>query len=204
MHPSVLEWVERTLKPIQVVNKRVIEVGSYDVNGSVRPFVESMHPAEYVGVDQSEGPGVDVVVNCEHLTDAMGYSAWHLVISTEMLEHVRDWRRCTEQLADAVAVGGLLLITTRSPGFPYHAYPEDHWRYTLNDMSMIYSALGMEKVVMEKDHPDFPGVLTLARKVTDEPCGQRLRNITVTPTPTARPAGVAPPPSGVQSLSKRE
>jgi hypothetical protein len=40
--------------------KRIIEIGSYDVNGSVRKFFKNSH---YTGVDLIPGIGVDVV--CE-------------------------------------------------------------------------------------------------------------------------------------------
>lgn len=162
MHESVLDFVERMLARRDVAEKRVLEVGSYDVNGSVRPYIESLSPAQYLGVDASAGPRVDQVVDCMQLCAEVG-DGWDIVISTEMLEHVRDWQVCVEQLAAAVAPGGLLLVTTRSPGFKYHPYPEDHWRYTPAAMAQILAVLDLDCVKLEDDS-QAPGVLVLARK----------------------------------------
>lgn len=164
MHPSVLEWFQRTLTAEDVAAKRVLEVGSFDVNGSVRPHVESLRPSQYHGVDAAPGPRVDQVVNCEQLVQTVG-SGWDIVISTEMLEHVRDWRTCLLQMAEAVAPGGMLLITTRSPGFPYHPFPEDHWRYTPEFMGDVLETLDLKATVIPDPDPYSPGVFVLARKL---------------------------------------
>jgi len=145
-----------------VADKTILEVGSGYVNGSVRPYIEGLGPSTYVGVDASDGPGVDVVAECEHLSDQVG-GQWDIVITTEMLEHVRDWRSCVTELASVVAPGGLLVVTTRSPGFDWHGYPEDHWRYEPVDMREISTALGLTITVLEDD-PEAPGVFMVARK----------------------------------------
>jgi Methyltransferase domain len=164
LHPSVQAFVERTLTAEHVTGRRVLEVGSYDVNGSVRPYIETLQPAEYLGVDAAPGPRVDEVVDCEQLSTQVGYAAWDVVVTTEMLEHVRDWRSCMLQLLYATKLGGLLLVTTRSPGFPYHPHPEDHWRYTKAHMHSILAALQLEAISVEDDKATTPGVFVLARR----------------------------------------
>lgn len=165
MHPSVIDFVERVLPTEKIKGAKVLEVGAYDVNGSVRPFIEKHHPAMYVGVDRKRGPGVDLVADCEHLVKHMGGDAWDFVISCEMLEHVDNWRVCMRQMTWAVSPGGLLLVTTRSPGFPYHPFPVDNWRFTVNDMERIVEALRLQAVTIEEDKgPGSPGVFVLARK----------------------------------------
>lgn len=162
MHPTCLDWVQRTLTAEHVKGRSVLEVGSYDVNGTVRPYIESLQPSRYLGVDVAAGPCVDQVVDCELLTVEVGYGVWDVVISTEMLEHVRDWRGCMINLACAAKPGGLLLVTTRSPGFGYHPFPEDHWRFTSEQMRRILEALRLEVMAVEDD--PVPGVLALARR----------------------------------------
>jgi len=184
MHPTVIDFVERTLTAEHITGKSVLEVGSADVNGSVRPYIESLHPKMYHGVDMAPGPRVDQVVDCELLSVTVGYGAWDVVISTEMLEHVRDWRACLLQLSYVTKLGGLLLITTRSPGFPYHPFPEDHWRYTNEQMRAILDALHFETITVEDDDPKAsPGVFALARRPLDEPLPHRpwarLRDIEI-------------------------
>jgi SAM-dependent methyltransferase len=164
VHPSVLAWVESTLTAEDVAARRILEVGSCDVNGSVRPYLESLGPAEYLGVDAGPGPRVDRVVDCEELAAAVGVGDWDIVVSTEMLEHVRDWRECLIQLAMTVAPGGKLLITTRSPGFPYHPFPEDHWRYTRDFMCDVMATLDMGATVVDDPDPYSPGVFVFAEK----------------------------------------
>jgi hypothetical protein len=173
MHPSVQDFVARVLTAEHIAGKSVLEVGSYDVNGSVRPYIESFGPKMYHGVDMAAGPRVDQVVDCEQLSVTVGYGAWDIVISTEMLEHVRDWRACMLQLSYVTKLGGLLLITTRSPGFPYHPFPEDHWRYTNDQMRAVLGALQFEILALEDDDKASPGVFALARRPFDEPLPHR-------------------------------
>jgi hypothetical protein len=56
-----LEFIEKALSEEDVKGKNVLEVGSFDVNGSPRAYVESMLPSSYVGIDIAPGPGVDEV-----------------------------------------------------------------------------------------------------------------------------------------------
>lgn len=180
MHESVKRWVRETIDREHVEGLRVLEVGSYDVNGSVRPHIESLEPAQYLGVDMRDGPGVDRIVDCEQLCDHVGAGAWDFVVSTEMLEHVRDWRTCIFQLFNAVAPGGQVLITTRGPGFPFHDFPEDHWRYTLPVMHQILDALGFTADEMLDDPlPTHPGVFVLATRGHWELDQSKLDDITV-------------------------
>ena len=54
-----------------------------------------------------------------------------------------------------------LLVTTRSPGFPYHAWPYDFWRYEPADMREIFRDLDI--LTVERD-PIDAGVFVLARR----------------------------------------
>src|SRR5665213_2301548 len=111
----------------------VLEVGSLDVNGTVRGIVEGLGPARDVGVDLTAGPGVDVQCSASQLIETFGVRAFDVVISTEMLEHVQDWRVVIHNLKGVLKPGGLLVVTTRSEGFRFHGYPMDFWRYSLDD-----------------------------------------------------------------------
>ena len=165
MHPSAYIFASRALTPEDVKGRRVVEAGAHDYNGSVRSVYEAMGPASYTGTDMEPGPGVDLVCPAEKLPDVLGEAGADVVISTEMLEHAEDWRGAAAGLARVLAPGGLLLLTTRSPGFPYHPHPGDHWRFTVDDMDGIAEACSLDVVRLEPD-PDWncPGVFLLARK----------------------------------------
>lgn len=62
----------RNLTSEEIIGKRIIEIGSYDVNGSLRSIIESRDPAEYIGVDIQKGRGVDVVCNAEDIINKFG------------------------------------------------------------------------------------------------------------------------------------
>lgn len=163
MHPSAYIFASRALTEADVKGRRVVEAGAYDYNGSVRGAIEAMSPASYVGTDSQPGPGVDVVCPAENLPAVVG--AADVVISTEMLEHALDWRGAVAGMVTVLAPGGLLLLTTRSPGFPYHPHPADHWRFPVDAMDGIAEACGLDVARLEPD-PDWnaPGVFLLARK----------------------------------------
>lgn len=177
MHDSVHDFAHRVIKPEYVVGKTVLEVGSYFVNGTLRPWIQWMKPSCYVGVDVRPGPGVDRVVSCEKLTDEMLPDAWDLVVCTETLEHVSDWRRCITELAAAVRPGGYLLLTTRTPE-PDVVLDHDHWVFTSRLMKDALVNLGLSDLVVEDD-PEIVGVLSFAHKAGPHSMGH-LADVRVT------------------------
>lgn len=151
----------RNLSAPEIKGKKVIEIGSYDINGSLRSIVESMEPAEYVGVDLEEGPGVDIICDAEKIVDKFGSESFDVVISTELLEHIKDWRKVISNIKTICKEGGLIFITTRSFGFAYHGHPYDFWRFESEDMENIFS--DCEILALENDD-SMPGIFMKAQK----------------------------------------
>lgn len=158
---ACIEFGRRNIKETDIKNKTIIEVGSYNVNGSLRSLIEALHPDSYIGVDICKGPGVDQICGAEDIINRLGKEAFDVLISTELLEHVADWRRTISNFKHILKPNGFLLITTRSKGYHYHGCPFDFWRYELNDMKAIFSDFNIE--VLEKDTLS-PGVFLKARK----------------------------------------
>ena len=158
---ACLDFGRTKLTESDVTGKRVIEIGAMDVNGSLRPAVEALGPSEYLGIDIAKGPGVDEIRSVYDLVERYGPESFDVVISSEMIEHVHDWRKAISQIKGVMRPDGVLVVTTRSIGFPYHDYPFDYWRYELDDMRAIFSDMTIE--ALEPDTDD-PGVLVKARK----------------------------------------
>ena len=175
---ACIDFGRSHLTPDDVAGRRVLEVGALDVNGSLRPVVEDMGPARYVGVDLVHGPGVDEVCDAVELVARYGPESFDLVLCTEVVEHTRDWRGVVANLKGVLAPGGVLLLTTRAPGFKYHGYPHDFWRYALDDLRAIFSDLRI--LALEPD-PLAPGVFVKARKpegfVANDVSGHALHSV---------------------------
>lgn len=142
----------------------MLEVGSLDVNGSLRSHVLSLLPASYLGVDITPGPGVDEVCDAGALLERFGPARFDIVVTTEMMEHVRDWRRVLDNLKGVLKPGGLLVLTTRSAGFPYHGFPHDFWRYEVDDLRRLFVDFQIEELGPD---PVQAGVFLRARKPVD-------------------------------------
>lgn len=156
-----IEFGIRALYKEDIKEKKIIEMGSRNVNGSLRSYVESLKPASYLGVDIQDGPGVDYVKDVTLLLDDFGTNAFDCVISTELLEHTKNWRKVIHVMKNIVKPGGVILITTRSKGFQYHGYPSDYWRYEEDDMVSIFSDCSVE---MNAKDSSSPGIFVKIRK----------------------------------------
>jgi len=137
-HSYCIKWGVEHLNVEEIRNKRVLEVGSYDVNGSYRYFVERLNPKEYIGVDIMEGPGVDLVCPAENLADHFGENYFDLLISTCTLEHVRDWKSAISNIKRVCKPNGIIISIAPSV-WPIHEFPHDFWRYRKKDMVNIFS-----------------------------------------------------------------
>jgi cyclopropane fatty-acyl-phospholipid synthase-like methyltransferase len=149
-------------KPTEFNSKKILEVGSRYVNGSIRPLIENFSsPAKYIGVDISPGKMVDEILPAEKVLEHFGAESFDVIISTELLEHVMDWRVVINGLKATLKRGGCLYLTTRSLGLGYHGYPFDFWRFEIKDMEQIFS--DFEIMTLQKDS-ECPGVFIKAKK----------------------------------------
>lgn len=116
MHQAVLDFFEhvRELSPGIFHGKRVLECGSYDINGSVRPLFTD---CEYIGIDWRPGPGVDVVSMAHRYKDDNGFD---VVVSTEMLEHDPYWYKSVVNMVNLLRPGGDMILSFAGPTRPEH------------------------------------------------------------------------------------
>lgn len=114
-HQSQMDFVQRVKWrfPQFFVKKKVIEIGSLDINGSVRQFFDD---CGYIGVDLGEGKGVDLVAKGEELTFPDNH--FDVAISCECLEHNPEWIRTFNNMARMAS--GLVIMTCATTGRPEH------------------------------------------------------------------------------------
>jgi SAM-dependent methyltransferase len=102
--------------PLLIERSRIIEIGSYDVNGSVRALFGTC--SEYVGVDLDEGPGVDLVAFGHEVDHQDG--TYDLSLSGECFEHDPHWVSTFSNMVRMTRPGGLVVFTCASRGRPEH------------------------------------------------------------------------------------
>jgi len=90
---------------------RVLEVGSLDINGSVR---ELFSACRYVGVDLQIGPGVDIASQGQLVEFPTGH--FDTVISAECLEHNPFWRETLANMMRMTRPGGIVLVSCATTG----------------------------------------------------------------------------------------
>lgn len=117
MHDAAMNYVVRTLDALDFRNpkKSVLEIGSRDVNGSVRPLFAGA--ASYTGIDVRAGHGVDEVANGEHYGEP---EAFDLVITTEVLEHCRHAKALCANALRILKPGGVFILTAAGDDRPQH------------------------------------------------------------------------------------
>lgn len=83
----------------------VVEFGSRDVNGTIRPWVDTHR---YVGVDLERGAGVDVVADAATYTPS---GRPDLIVCAELLEHCSWAEKVVANAGRILRPGGLFLMT---------------------------------------------------------------------------------------------
>lgn len=115
MHDEAARYVARTLAERFLAPRRVLEIGSYNVNGSIRPLFWSADA--YVGIDLRPGPGVDWVGPASDYAE----TRFDLVVCCETLEHDPEPVMTIDAAWRALRPGGHLILTAASHTRPPHS-----------------------------------------------------------------------------------
>src|SRR5262249_18638544 len=125
IHPSAMQLGRLLFQVHGTHVRRVLDVGSLDINGSLRELCPP--DAQYIGIDLEMGKGVDLVPEdpyCYPFPDGH----FDMVVSTSAFEHdPMFWLTFLEMLR-VVREGGIIYINAPSNGH-YHTHPFDNWRF---------------------------------------------------------------------------
>jgi len=127
MTPEILQWLSEIRRQIPD-GASILEIGAAELNGSARSILAE-GAAEYLGVDNAAGPGVDLVTDAEtmHLN-----RQFDVVVCCETLEHTRNPLAVIERMKAHLKSGGLLIVTTPGNGVGEHFCPRDYYRFMPN------------------------------------------------------------------------
>ena len=125
---------------------KVLEVGSYNVNGSLRNY----YP-DYVGIDVRPGLGVDVVYQ-----GPIPYpdATFDKVLYLEAMEHDLRFWQTLDEMNRVLKSGGRLIATTRMFGYLRHDIPHDYYRFTEDALGSLLTGIGLINVQAHQDAAD--------------------------------------------------
>lgn len=129
MHQSAIkrmEWFIQNYIPKEQ-KVRILDVGSYNVNGCYRSLL-GKYDCEYVGMDISKGPNVDVVVSDPYNWKELKDNSFDFIISGNAFEHIEYPWLTMEQVSSKLKPGGICCILTPF-NLKEHKYPLDCYRY---------------------------------------------------------------------------
>jgi SAM-dependent methyltransferase len=118
MHKECHKFVNEVRKrfPFSFFRAKVLEVGSLNINGSVR---KHFNLCRYKGIDLATGPGVDYVHDMTNPLSPM-FGKFDVVISCEVLEHAQYWDALVNNMYESLKPGGLMIITCAGPARAEH------------------------------------------------------------------------------------
>ena len=124
--------------------KSVLEIGSLDVNGSLRELApRNLH---WTGVDLESGKGVDVVVEA-HQPLPFADDYFDIVVATSIFEHDTAFWKTLSEMSRVLSSSGYIYISAPSNG-PIHRFPLDVFRFYPD------AGLAFTRIVQESGKPE--------------------------------------------------
>jgi hypothetical protein len=126
-----------------LIRDPILEVGSKDY-GSTPDFRSLFPRLTYVGVDMSEGKGVDLILDMTDDFDAvdarLGGRRFSTIICFSVLEHCKNPFRMSENITNLLADTGSVFISVPF-AWQIHGYPSDYWRFTPDGVRILFPSI---------------------------------------------------------------
>jgi SAM-dependent methyltransferase len=104
VHEGARAFIERKVTELGPF-KRVLEIGSRNVNGSVREYFGD---ADYLGIDRRQGAGVDLVLDAVNWQTDLRFDA---IVCCEVFEHEPRWPLLMGKISVWLEPKGVALLT---------------------------------------------------------------------------------------------
>ena len=130
MHPSALENCRLFFESYSDYfranqSTRVLEIGSQDVNGSLKQLCPQHF--QYIGVDFVPGKNVDVVLDDPYKLPFED-NTFDIILSSSCFEHSQMFWLLFLEISRVLSNQGLFYLNAPSNGM-FHRYPVDCWRF---------------------------------------------------------------------------
>lgn len=164
MTPQIQRWVKKAKKDFIKSPGKVLEIGSLDINGSVREYFTDAK--EYTGIDMEAGFGVDKVLNAHDILKVWKPNTFDIILCLETLEHDNAFWETIEIIKKALKKTGFLIVSTPTFGFPLHRYPKDYFRFGEDAYrEVIFKGLKILRLDEVRDELNNPGICCIGQKI---------------------------------------
>lgn len=116
MHYNNTLWLKdlKEKYPKNFKKCRVLEIGSYNVNGTARDYFEN---CDYTGIDKEEGNGVDIVCNAQQTNFTKKFDTL-LILS--VFEHDLEWKKTLKHNLQWLKEDGMCFVCFGAEGNKPH------------------------------------------------------------------------------------
>jgi O-antigen biosynthesis protein len=132
MHQSsyntIMRFSELVAKAFPKEKIKILDVGSYGVNGTYKEIFSNSEKYLYTGLDVNPGPNVDYVAVDPYCWPELHDESFEVIVSGQAFEHIEYPWLIIEEMNRVLKKNGLVCIVAPSRG-PEHKYPVDCWRY---------------------------------------------------------------------------
>jgi len=149
MQGKVYKYFEKHVKEKELGDKKVLDVGSLHINGSLKPLF-----TDYTGLDMRAGKNVDVVANAHKIP--FEDESFEVVTCAEMLEHDDCPFITMGEIYRVLKPEGWCILAASGIYFRKHEHPADYWRFTAEGMGVLLKQF--ENVETHEDRDEAYGI----------------------------------------------
>lgn len=134
--------------------KKYISGGTLDLGAGSAKYREIIREraSSYTTFDMAPGPNIDVVGDALNLP--FGEASFETIVSTQVLEHVEKPWIVVKEIHRVLKSGGICFLTAPFME-PYHPYPGDYFRYSVEGIKSLFQNEGFQIVECGSYGPPF-------------------------------------------------
>jgi SAM-dependent methyltransferase len=140
MHGRSYDLMAKHLSRVDLAGKSVLDVGSYDINGSYRELVEG-RMGVYTGLDVRPGKNVDIVSRLPY-NYPFPNKSFDVVICGNALHNISMPWCAIQEFARLLPLGGLLVVVTIY-SWSLNPHPGDYFRMTDRGLEVLFDMTGL-------------------------------------------------------------